>query len=117
MVWVFMTLVDRLIPYMFWLEWGIGKLGLYVSAITLGLMIITTLTVKGIYIPVWAFVPIGVAVIATCMFYGWVLDSRNVMARMTSHLNKRGNPEWNEMVAAVERIEKKLIEIEQKVNK
>lgn len=106
-----MTLADRIIPYQFWFEYGIGKFGVYLAIINLGLLITTLFTVKGIFFPTWGIVPIGIGLVVFCMTFGWFLDTRNVMGRLNSHMNRKGNPEFAKLCADVEEMKKMLEEL------
>jgi hypothetical protein len=105
------TFADRFITRMFWFEYGIGKFGIYLAVINIGLLVTTLLTVKGIYFPVWSVVPIGIGLILFCTVFGWFLDTRNVMGRLNSHMNRKGNPEFVKICADVEEIKKMLEEL------
>ena len=110
-----MTRVDRFIPYQFWFEYGIGKLGIYIGMVNLGLLIVTMLTVKGIYFPVWSIIPIAIAIVLFCTFFGWFLDTYNIMGRLGSHMNQRGNPELLILLESMARLERKIDELEIKI--
>jgi hypothetical protein len=105
-----MTLVDRIIPYQFWFEYGVGKLWLYFSLVTLGISITTLLTVKGIFFPTWGIIPIAITVIVICTAFGWFLDTYQIMGRLTSHMNRKGNPEFDEICKDIKDIKKMLEE-------
>lgn len=104
-----MTLVDRLIVMEFWFEYGISKLSIFMGLATLGLSLTTLLTVKGIFFPLWGFLPIAVLMYFSAMTLGYFLDTRNVMGRFNSHMNRKGNPEFVKMIEDVDEI-KRLLE-------
>jgi hypothetical protein len=107
------TFADKFITYQFWFEYGIGKFGVYLAVINIGLLVTTLLTVKGIYFPVWSVIPIGIGLILFCTTFGWFLDTYNVMGRLNSHMNRKGNPEFVKICADVEEI-KKMLELQKK---
>jgi uncharacterized protein Yka (UPF0111/DUF47 family) len=53
--------------------------------------------------------------VAFMVFLGYFLDTRNVMGRLTSHLNRRGNPEFADLLEQVDRIEKKVDDLQRKL--
>jgi hypothetical protein len=103
-----LTVADRIIQYQFWFEYGIGKLGVYLAILNLGLLTVTTFTVKGFFFPAWGIVPIAIAVIVFCTSLGWFLATRRVMARLNSHMNQTGNPEFITLIETVDRLEEKV---------
>lgn len=112
-----MTLAYTIIKYQFWFEYGLGKAGLYLGVINLGLLITTMFTVKGIYIPVWMFIPLGIVVVFVFIGIGYFLDTRNVLGRLISHQNRKGrNPEFGKLCEDVERMEERMDRIEAKID-
>jgi hypothetical protein len=109
-----MTLADRIIPYQFWFEYGIGKVGVYFAIISIGLSITTLLTVKGMFFPLWGFIPLGIVLVVFCMMFGYFLDTRNIMGRLNSHMNRKGNPEFIEILDTLHRLEEKVDAMEKK---
>jgi len=107
-----MTFVDKLILIQFRFELGMSKVGYYVTLFTFGMMITTMLTVKGIYVPVWAIVPIALTMLVGLFIFGTYLDIYNVIARINSHMNQRGNPEFATLIETVDRLEKKIDKLE-----
>ena len=69
---------------------------------------VTMLTVKGIYIPLWALVGIGASVVGFCTFVGYISETRNIQNRISSHANTRANPEFKKLCKDIDAIKKKL---------
>jgi phosphate/sulfate permease len=108
-----MTLADFIIHQQFRFEMGTGKIGYYISLLSLGVAITTLLTVKGIFVPIWAIVPLAVAMVLGIVIFGYYLEQKDVIARLNTHMNQN-NPQFLELVKAIDRIENKLIELERK---
>lgn len=110
-----MTLADTIIGYQFWFEYGLQKAGLYVGIVSIGMTAITLLTVKGIYVPIWMFFPMGAAMVLFFVFLGYFLDTRNVMGRLISHQNRKDrNPEFGKLCENVENLNEQVCELNRK---
>jgi len=103
-----MTIVDTIIHYQFRFEYGIGKMGIYLAIVNLGLLVVANLTLKGIFFPIWGIVPIAIILVIVFTLFGIVLVKYNVMGRLQSHSNRYGNPEFVELMGKIERIENAL---------
>lgn len=103
-----MTLMDTLIHWQFRFELGMGKAGFYVTLITLMLTLTTLMIVKGIFFPAWATIPLAILLMAALMIFGFYLETYNVIARLNSHMNRKGNPEFVTLIETVDRMEKKI---------
>lgn len=108
-----MTLMETLIHYQFLFEYGIGKFAVYLNIVNLGLILITLFTVKGISFPIWGIVPIAIALVIACTAFGYYLQEYKVIEKLFGHTNKN-NKEFNDLVDAVARIEKKIDTLEKK---
>ena len=109
-----MTVADFLIHQQFRFELAMGKVGSYVALVSLGMMVTTLLTVKGIYFPIWAIVPFAAAMLLGLLVFGYHLEQQNVIARMNTHMNQN-NPQFLELVGAIDRIERKIERLEEKL--
>jgi len=103
-----MTLADTIIHYQFRFEYGIGKAGVYLSIINLGLLIVANLTLKEIFFPMWGIVPIAIILAVTFTVIGDFLIKYNVAGRLNSHMNRTANPEFLMMMEQINRIESAL---------
>jgi phosphate/sulfate permease len=106
-----MTFADFLIHQQFRFEIGTGKIGYYVSLLSLGIAITTLLTVKGIFVPLWAIVPLAIVMVIGIVIFGYYLERKDVIARLNTHMNM-ANPLFLELVESVDRIEKKIDTLE-----
>ena len=105
------TLVDKAIPYWVWFILGFGCLSVIFSMGNYAINFITLLTVKGIYIPLWAIMGLIVVMIGICMFVGWVFETYQIWDRITSHQNRNMNPEIRGIYDKVTSLEKDIKEI------
>ncbi len=101
-----MTIIDRIIPIYVWFGWGFSTLGVFFSMINFGVAIITMITVKGIYVPLWMIPVIGVFIIALCTVTGYIAEKYAVWNRITSHMNQNANPEIKQLCADVAELRK-----------
>lgn len=110
------TVADKLIPYWVWFILGFGCLSVIFSMGNYAINFITMLTVKGIYIPIWAIVGLIVAMICICMFVGWFFERYQIWDRITSHQNRNMNPEVRGIYDKVISVEKDIKEIKKALN-
>jgi hypothetical protein len=109
------TVIDKLIQYQFWFEYGIGKFGIYIGILNLTLIIIANLTLKGIFFPLWGAIPIAIMVVITGVVFGYYLITGDVASRLQSHANQNANPELNRLLDTMDRIEAKIDALEKKL--
>ena len=102
-----MKLIEHLVDYQFWFEYGIGKFGIYIGIVNLALLITANLTLKGIFFPIWGIVPVIAAVVITGVAFGYYLVKKNVASRLQSRANQHMNPELQELLERIRRIESK----------
>ena len=110
-----MTLIDHLIDYQFWFEYGIGKFGIYIGIVNLALLIIANLTLKGIFFPIWGAIPVAIGVVITGVAFGYYLIKKDVASRLQSRANQNANPELNRLLDTMDRIEAKIDALEKKL--
>lgn len=111
-----MTLTDKLIPYEVWFEYGFGKISLLIGIINFGMLFITMITVKGIYIPAWMIIIFTLIIIALCIIIGYFFEKYAIWNRITSHLNLRVNPEVKQMLQDTQDIKNELAEMKKMLN-
>ena len=105
-----MTLTDSLIPYYVRFQWGYGYISLLLALASFGMSIITMITVKGIYIPLWLIPVVGCLVILLCVGIGYFCEKFDIQNRMSSHSNKTSNPEFKKLCEDIEMIKRKVVE-------
>jgi len=99
-----MTVTDRLIPYYVWFVFGFGIIAILIGIVNFGMNLVTMFTVKGIYMPFW-IIPIAVAaLVAFCTGIGWFFEKYDIWNRITSHQNRRMNPEIRQMADDIKEI-------------
>jgi len=103
-----MTVTDKLVPYYIWLTFGFSNISTFVGIINFGILLITLITVKGIYIPAWAIIFIAGILIMFCTTIGYFFDNYTVWKRIVSYQNKNVNPELSRLCEDVDKIKKKL---------
>ena len=108
-----MTFADFLIHQQFRFELGMSKVGFYVTLVSFGMMATTLLTVKGIFFPVWAIVPLAGSLMVGLLAFGYYLETRDVIDRLNTHMNTN-NPQFLELLESIERIEQKVDRMEKK---
>jgi len=103
-----MTLTDRLIPFYVWFVMGFGIIAILIGIVNFGMNVVTMFTVKGIYMPFW-IIPIAVAaLVAFCIGIGWFFETYDIWNRITSHQNRRMNPELRQMAEDIREIRMRL---------
>lgn len=105
-----MTFTDWLIPQFVRFQWGYGYISLGLAILSFGMSIVTMLTVKGIYIPMWMLILVGLAGIDCCLILGYFCEKFDIQNRMSSHSNKTANPEFKKLCDDIEVIKRKLME-------
>ena len=100
--------IEHLVDYQFWFEYGIGKFGIYIGIVNLALLITANLTLKGIFFPIWGIVPVGIAVVITGIAFGYYLIKKDVASKLQSRANQHMNPELQELLGGLRRIERKV---------
>jgi hypothetical protein len=109
-----MTLADRLVPYYFWFDYGFGRTSVVMGLFSFGMSLVTMITVKGIYVPLWAIGFVAGALILFCTGVGYFFERYKIMNRITSHSNRNTNPEIDGICKDIELIKAKLGIEEQK---
>jgi glucan phosphoethanolaminetransferase (alkaline phosphatase superfamily) len=107
------TLADFIIHQQFRFELGVSKIGFYVTLVSFGMMLATMLTVKGIFFPVWAIVPLAGSLLLGLLAFGYYLETYDVIDRLNTHMNTN-NPQFLELLESIDRIEKKVDKWEKK---
>jgi hypothetical protein len=103
-----LKIIDRLIQYQFWFEYGIGKFGIYIGIVNLALLIVANLTLKGLFFPMWGIIPVFFIVVISGIIFGYYLMKYNVASRLQSHANQCANPELQELLTRLRSIEAKV---------
>jgi hypothetical protein len=111
-----LTIIERLIEYQFWFEYGIGKFGIYIGIVNLALLITANLTLKGVFFPMWGIVPVAGAVVVTGVLFGYYLIKNDVASKLQSHANQNMNPELQGIIESYKRIEDRQMRIETKLD-
>jgi hypothetical protein len=105
-----MTLTDKLIPYYVWFTYGFGFISNPIAIVNFGMLLITLITVKGIYVASWMIpVIVGLDIIA-CIAVGHYFEKYNIWNRITSHQNIKMNPQIKQMSDDITEIKKMLQE-------
>lgn len=78
--------------------WGFGILAVWIGLLNFGMAIVTMVTVKGVYIPLWAIPAVAIGVLVFCTLIGHYFEKWDIWNRMTSHGNKAANPEISEIL-------------------
>lgn len=102
------TPTDRIIPFYVRFMWGFGYISVLIGLINFGMNLITMVTVKEIYIPLWVIPIVGGIIILGCTYIGWYFEKYNIQNRITSHLNQAANPEFTQLCKDVKEIKNKL---------
>lgn len=87
------ALTDRLVPYYLWFVLGFGVVSVGIGIGNSAMVLVTMLTVKQIYVPLWAIVVFGLLLISFCMLIGWSFEHYKIWDRINSHANQNMNPE------------------------
>jgi hypothetical protein len=76
---------------------------------------VTMLTVKQIYIPMWGVVMLSLGTIMGCTFIGWSFERYKIWDRITSHTQRKANPEIRLIVSELSEIRETLNHIQEKL--
>jgi hypothetical protein len=98
------TITDKMIPYYVRFLWGFGYIGVFIGLVNFGMILITTITVKGFYIPLWVIPIVGAAVILFCTGVGYYFEKYDIQKRIASHSNRNANTEFAQQCAEVKEI-------------
>jgi hypothetical protein len=103
-----MTTTDYLIPYYVWFTYGFGVISILMGIMNFGMLAITLITVKGIYIPLWMIPVVAGVMVIICVCVGRFFEKYGIWDRVTSHQNKNANPESVQICRDVAIIKKML---------
>ena len=92
-----MTLTDNLIPYYVWFIYGFGIVSILIGIVNFGMSLVTMITVKGIYIPLWMIFIVAGLLIVLCTATGYFFEKYTIWSRVTSHQNLKINPEIRQL--------------------
>lgn len=73
-----------------------------------GMLAVTLITVKGIYIPLWLIPAIGISVVGGCIWIGWFFIRYDIQNRITEYLNANSNPQINQIQSDLNAIKERL---------
>lgn len=104
-----MTIADNLIPYYVRFLWGFGYLSVIMSLVSFGMSLVTMITVKGFYMPLWLIPVVAILVVGLCTAIGVYAEKFDVQNRIGSHINKKANPELTDMAKDIVEIKKLLL--------
>lgn len=103
-----MTLTDKALPYYIWFTQGFAVGSIFIGIVNVGMLFVTLMTVKGIYLPSW-IIPIAVIVLVICFIsIGWFFEKYDIWTRINSHYNTRQNQQIKDILTSLEKIEEKL---------
>jgi heme exporter protein D len=105
-----MTLIDRCIPLYVWFAAAFGMISMILGALNFGMLAVTLITVKGIYIPTWMIPVVATAIIVYCIIMGFVMERYDIMNRILDHQNRNQNPQMKQISDDVAEIKKMLEE-------
>ena len=94
-----------------WFQTGYTPASIVLAIGNMGMLLITLLTVKGIYIPLWMICVIGGLIASGCIVLGHFWFTRNVQKGVQSYMNKNGNPEFKHLCDEVTEIKRLLQEV------
>jgi hypothetical protein len=103
-----MTATDFAIPYYVRFWWGFGYVSILLGIVNFGLNIVTAITVKGIYIPLWVIPLVAGGVILFCISVGLFSERYDIENRISTHKNLQSNPEFKQMCLDIKEIKDKL---------
>jgi hypothetical protein len=102
------TSTDKLIPYYVWFIYGFSTISIFMGIINFGMVMITTITVKGIFVPIWMVPVIGCLLGIICISVGHYFEKYSISNRISSHQNQNMNPEIKQLSDDVKEIKKML---------
>ena len=102
------TLTDRIVPWYTRFVYGFGIISILIGIVNFGMLAITMITVKGIYIPLWMIPVFAFIVGIFCTASGWFFEKYEIWNRITSHQNKNTNPEFKGLLKDIEIIKNNI---------
>jgi len=103
-----MTLIDKVIPLYVWFAASFGMISMILGALNFGMLAVTLITVKGIYIPSWMIPAVVFLIIAYCIITGFLMEKYDIMNRILNHQNRKQNPQIKQISEDVAYIKKML---------
>lgn len=91
-----------------WFLWGFQTVSVIFALTNFGMLLVTLLTVKGIYVPVLVIIPAVILLVMICIFTGYLLIRFSVQQRAQSYNNMNANPEIRELTELVRKIAEKV---------
>jgi hypothetical protein len=85
--------IDKLVPLYVWFILGFGIISVLIGIINFSVNLVTMLTVKGIFIPVWAIIVLAAIMIGICILVGYSFEKYRIWDKINSHQNQNMNPE------------------------
>ena len=101
-------LVDYLVAVQLWFEYGFARVSIVLAAVNTGMLIVTVITVKGLYVPLWVVPSVVAVVCVACVVAGYYYETRGIWGKMISRQNRNMNPEFVRLCDDVEKIKRKL---------
>lgn len=102
---------QRLVPLYVWFGVGYGVISLFMAVVNFGMLAITLLTVKGIYVPSWSLVIFAILVSLVCITIGYLFIKYDIGNRIVEYQNEKMNPQIKQITEDVkwlrEQMEKK----------
>ncbi len=105
-----MTVVDRLIPYWYWLKCGLAEVTLPMSIVNFLMIVILMFSTKGIDITMYAIPFVCAIMIAGFTFVGWFGQHYGIYGRINTLINQEMNPEMKQISDDVKTIRAMLEE-------
>ena len=92
---------QKLIPLYVWFGVGYGVISLFMAVVNFGMLSITLLTVKGIYVPSWFLVIFAILVSLICITIGYLFIKYNIGNQIVEYQNIKMNPQIKQIAEDV----------------
>jgi hypothetical protein len=100
--------VNNIVPIYVWFTFGFSLMGIAVSMLNFGMLVVTMVTVKGIVVPVWIIIPVGAGLVTVCILVGYFSEKYKIWGKIVSRQNRNANPEVNQIANDVKEIKAML---------
>jgi uncharacterized membrane protein (DUF106 family) len=100
--------IDIVIPFYVWFVLGFGIISVLIGIINFSVNLVTMLTVKGIFIPVWAIIILAVIMVGFCVLVGYIFEKYKLWDKINSHQNQNMNPEIRAAAKYGKKVDKEM---------
>lgn len=101
------TITDHLIIWYVRFIMGWNNVSIFTGILSFTMMIITVVTVKNIYVPLWIIPIAAAALIVILSGVGYFFEKYTIAGRQTIHVNRTMNPDIYEMLTILRELKER----------